>query len=154
MEGSNVVSVGSANIVRAEDRQEQTKFTLINIRLESSKEGERVDRNTGGGRGDEERNRLRKSEIESGLRVEEIEGSIVRRTRGVGRGKDSSHSGRKSSKSRESRGSSGRTKDQKLELGRSEEAQAAGLVIRQDIDASGGCKSSFVGGAKSGKIGN
>ncbi len=94
MEGSGVVTGEGTNIVGAEDGDEDVKFALVEELVERDEQGERVDGDAVSGDSDEKRNRVRKGEVESILRIQECKGAETRRAGGGRRAEDGSHARR------------------------------------------------------------
>ena len=83
---SCVIAVESADIIGAEDRNEEQEFAAIEEFVKGSRERSRVDGDTGGRSDQEEWSWVRKDGIESWLRVQKVEGTETRRRGGAGGG--------------------------------------------------------------------
>jgi hypothetical protein len=69
MERGGVVSLEGADIIRAENRDEEEELALIDKFIQRDKKGERIDRDAGGRDSDEKGNGLRKDGVEDGLGI-------------------------------------------------------------------------------------
>jgi G:T-mismatch repair DNA endonuclease (very short patch repair protein) len=73
MQRSRIITLESANMVGAEDRNKETEFALINKMIEGDQKGEQINRDAGLGRSNKERDKMQKgAPVENGLRIQEV----------------------------------------------------------------------------------
>jgi hypothetical protein len=141
-----IVSSKGADIVRAEDRDEEMEFALVDELVDDDRERERVDRSSSRRSGNEKWNWVREDGVEGRLRVKEIKGAEIRRAGGASGGEDSCHARREK---RGGCGSRGGTENEVLELSSGEQGKAIGVIISKGVPARGGAKSSELIAVKS-----
>ena len=92
LKGGSIIASKSADIIRAEDGDEEVEFTAIDEFVDEKGERERVDKSSSsGGGGNGKWDWVREDKVEGLLKIKEIEGSKIRGAGGASRVEDGSH---------------------------------------------------------------
>jgi hypothetical protein len=150
---SCVVAIRGADIIRAENGNENSELAAIDKKVDGGEKRSRIDGDARGGRNSEEqRDGVGKGGIKSRLRVKKVERAKIRWSRGrSGRRKDGKHT---RGEERSSRRGRRRTGKERTELVGGKKDITVGVVVGKEVGAGGRAESSEVGGGKGFEVGS